>query len=181
MPTREIIESVESEYRRYKSLAEGALHQLSDAQLAETESGNSVATLVWHVAGNFKSRFTDFLSSDGEKPDRDRDSEFLPRDVTRVVLLEYWEEGWAVLFSTLDDLGDNDLARSVSIRNRPLAVHAALHRSLAHVSYHVGQIVFLARSLRGADWQYMSIPPGQSSAYNENPTMEKGPKDLPRS
>jgi hypothetical protein len=178
---REIVASVESEYRRYKSLAEGAAHQLSDAQLTESESGNSVATLIWHVGGNFKSRFTDFLTTDGEKPDRDRDSEFLPRDVNRGVLLEYWEEGWAALFSALQDLSDDDLARSVTIRNRPLAIHAALHRSLAHVSYHVGQIVFLARSLRGADWQYLSIPPGQSSAYNRNPTMEKAPRNIPQS
>ena len=180
---REILSSIESEYRRYKLLAEGAIQQLSEPQLAEADSGtgNSVATLAWHIAGNFQSRFTDFLSTDGEKPDRDRDSEFLPREVTKALLLEYWEGGWATLFGTLQELSDEDLARTVTIRDQSLAVHAALHRSLGHASYHVGQIVFLAKSLLGPDWQYMSIPPGQSSAYNETPTMEKGPRDIPRS
>jgi uncharacterized damage-inducible protein DinB len=166
---RQIISSVEGEYRRYKLLAEAAIHQLSEAQLAESGAGagNSVATLAWHVSGNLKSRFTDFLTTDGEKPWRDRDSEFLPRRVSHAELLQQWEEGWQVLFHALQELTDNDLARSVIIRSCPLSVPEALHRSLAHVSYHVGQVVLMARAMRGADWEYLSIPPGQSSEYNE--------------
>jgi hypothetical protein len=175
---RSVIASIESEYRRYKLLAEASFHQLAEPQLAEpgTGSANSIATLAWHVSGNLKSRFTDFLTSDGEKPWRDRESEFQPRHVTRDELLQQWEEGWRALFGALGELVDRDLSRSVTIRGFPLTVAEALHRSLAHVSYHVGQIVFIAKVIRGADWEYLSIPPGESSDYNEDPTREKGPQ-----
>jgi hypothetical protein len=119
--------------------------------------------LAWHVSGNLKSRFTDFLTADGEKPWRDRDAEFQSRRVTQAELLEKWEEGWGVLFATLRDLTDSDLGRSVTIRNHPLSAAEALHRSLAHISYHVGQIVFIAKAMRGKEWENLSIPPGQSS------------------
>jgi len=160
-----IVSSLESEYRRYKLLAEAAFHQLDDPQLSESGDGgfNSIATLVWHISGNLKSRFTDFLTSDGEKPWRNRDAEFLPRSPTRTELTTTWEEGWGVLFATLEGLDDADLARSVTIRGSALSVPEALHRSLAHVAYHVGQIVFMAKAMRGTDWQYLSIPPGKSS------------------
>lgn len=162
---RPIVSSIESEYRRYKLLAEAAIHQLDDVHLAENGDGamNSIATLAWHVSGNLKSRFTDFLTSDGEKPWRDRDSEFLPRQASKTAVLANWEEGWQVLFATLENLKDGDLARSVTIRGSALSVAEALHRSLAHISYHVGQIVFLAKAMRGTHWQYLSIPPGKSS------------------
>lgn len=160
------ISSLEAEYRRYKLLAEAAIHQLDDPQFAESANGgfNSIATLVWHISGNLRSRFTDFLTSDGEKPWRDRESEFLPRRPTRAELMDKWEEGWSVLFAALEDLDDDDLARSVAIRGSALTVPEALHRSLAHVAYHVGQIVFMAKAMRGADWQYLSIPPEKSSS-----------------
>jgi len=172
---RQIVSSMESEYRRYKLLAEAAIQQVTEAQLSERGDGavNSITTLVWHVSGNLKSRFTDFLTTDGEKPWRDRDSEFLPRRVTKSELLQKWEEGWQVLFLALQNLQDHDLARSVTIRGSALSVPEALHRSLAHVSYHVGQIVLMAKAVRGADWQYLSIPPGQSAEYNEKPTEPK--------
>ena len=164
---RDVIASIEAEYRRYKTLGEGAISQLADAQLPEaTSSGNSIVTIVWHLAGNLKSRFTDFLSSDGEKPWRDRDSEFLAREVSRNELQAKWEDGWRVLFAALSDLSDADLQRTVTIRSEPHTVAQALHRSLAHTSYHVGQIVYLAKALRGADWRYLSIPPGQSARFN---------------
>jgi uncharacterized damage-inducible protein DinB len=164
---RSIIASIESEYRRYKLLAEAAIHQLDDDQLSQSGSraGNSIATLVWHVSGNLKSRFTEFFTSDGEKPWRDRDSEFLPRRVAKPELLDKWEEGWAVLFSTLQGLDDSHLARNVTIRGSALSVAEALHRSLAHVACHVGQIVFIAKAMRGDEWEYLSIPPGKSSEY----------------
>jgi hypothetical protein len=158
---RPIVASIEGEYRRYKLLAEAAIHQLDDAQLWESGGGtlNSIATLVWHVSGNLKSRFTDFLTTDGEKPWRDRESEFLPRRVAKHELLANWEEGWDVLLDALHNLSDDDLARAVTIRGSALSVPEALHRSLAHVAYHVGQIVFIAKAMRGAEWEYLSIPP----------------------
>ena len=163
-----LIASIEAEYRRYKTLGERAINQLAEPQLADARgSSNSIATIVWHLAGNLQSRFTDFLTSDGEKPWRDRDSEFVPRHVTRAELQAKWEDGWRVLFAALKDLSEADLERTVTIRGQPHTVAEALHRSLAHASYHVGQIVYVAKALRGADWQYLSIPPGQSAQYNQ--------------
>ncbi len=174
---RKIIGSIESEYRRYMAAGEGAIAQLTDEQLSQNSSaaGNSVATLVWHISGNLASRFTDFLQSDGEKPWRNRDEEFLARTVSRAALTEKWVKGWAILFESLSKLNDEQLHETVKIRGVALAVHDALHRSLAHASYHMGQIVFLAKALRGAEWSYLSIPPGGSAAYNANPVAEKPP------
>jgi uncharacterized damage-inducible protein DinB len=163
-----IVQSVRAEYSRYKALGEGAFAQLRDDQLAWTPAANanSIATIVWHVSGNLVSRFTDFLTTDGEKPDRNRDEEFAQRSVTRAELLEKWERGWRVLFASLDALTDADLERTVTIRSQAMLVHEALHRSLAHTSYHVGQILFIAKAVSGPAWRYLSIPPGQSAAYN---------------
>jgi hypothetical protein len=165
---RFIIESIAGELRRYKALAESALDQLTEPQLVAPgpNGGNSITTICWHIAGNLRSRFTDFLVSDGEKPWPRRDEEFQAREVTHAELRAHWETGWGVLFATLDALGDADLGRSVTIRSQPLRVDQALHRSLAHVSYHVGQVVYAARSHRGAEWRFLSIPPGQSEAFN---------------
>lgn len=170
-----LVESIRAEYSRYKALGEGAIAQVADVQLSEApgSSGNSIATIVWHLTGNFLSRFTDFLTTDGEKPWRHRDEEFTSRTVTRDELMHRWEQGWTVLFGALDQLCDTDLGRTVIIRQEPFLVHEALHRSLAHASYHVGQIVFLAKALSGDGWRYLSIPPGQSGAYNSAPTHEK--------
>ena len=158
--TRALVASLEREYRRYKGYAERAFEQVSDAKLKAPlgEGANSIAVLVWHVSGNLRSRFTDFLASDGEKPWRDRDSEFDDREASREEVLEKWEEGWSVLFATLAALTDADLAREVAIRGERMAVHDALHRSLAHTASHVGQIVLLAKALRGADWRTLTIP-----------------------
>jgi hypothetical protein len=170
-----LIRSITGEFRRYKALAEGAIAQLNDADLTVPGpgNGNSIATICWHVSGNLQSRFTDFLTSDGEKPWRNREEEFGQRMVSRSDLMTHWERGWEVLLSTLDSLNDADLERTVTIRQQPLLVHEALHRSLAHLSYHVGQIVFHARGLRGMHWKYLSIPPGKSAEYNEQPRAEK--------
>ena len=171
----QIVSSVQAEYLRYKGLAEAAIAQLSDADLVVPGpgDGNSIAVLCWHLAGNFRSRFTDFLTSDGEKPGRHREEEFHRRAVTQQELLAYWEGGWAVLLETLGKLSDADLDREVAIRGQSLKVAEALHRSLAHASYHVGQIVYQARGLKGDGWRWLSIPPGQSDQYNARPTMEK--------
>ncbi|MFN8582744.1 MAG: DUF1572 family protein [Gemmatimonadaceae bacterium] len=172
---REILEAIEGEFARYKALADGALAQAPDAQLCVSgpNDGNSLAVLVWHVSGNLTSRFTDFLTTDGEKPWRQRDEEFIARSVTRGELQAKWEGGWHVLTGTLRGLHDEDLSRLVLLRGRSLPVREALLRALAHVSYHVGQIVYLAKALRGPDWTYLSIPPGGSAAYNANPASER--------
>ena len=165
---RDLIGSIEKEYRSYKRLAERALVQVTEADLSTPGpgGGNSLAVICWHVSGNLRSRFTDFLTSDGEKPWRRRDEEFDARSVSREELLAKWEQGWIALLGALEPLEDEDLERTVTIRGEPHRVHDALHRSLAHTAYHVGQIVYLAKALRGADWTYLSIPPGQSETFN---------------
>ena len=166
-----IIESIGGEYLRYKKLAEAAIAQAHDAQLSAAHSAqsNSIATICWHVSGNLKSRFSDFLTADGEKPWRNREEEFEPRVVGRAELLTKWEEGWAVLLNALAELTDDSLSRQVTIRGQSLSVVEALHRSLAHTSYHVGQIVYLAKDAAGPGWTSLSIPPGQSAAFNQRP------------
>ena len=173
---RLVLGSIEAEYRRYKALGEAAIAQLEDGELGTSGEGegSSVTVIVWHLAGNLTSRFTDFLSTDGEKSWRHRDEEFADRTATRDELLHKWEHGWTVLFEALAGLGDEHLTQQVAIRGQPLAVHEALHRSLAHTSYHVGgKIVYLAKSLRGDAWRSLSIPPGASAAYNQKPTFER--------
>jgi uncharacterized damage-inducible protein DinB len=167
--------SITAEFTRYKALAEGAIRQLEDGQLnvAPFAGGNSVTTICWHIGGNLRSRFTDFLTSDGEKPWRQREEEFRDRTVARADLLAHWERGWETLFAALASLTDADLDKTVTIRGQLLSVHEALHRSLAHVSYHVGQVVLVARGLAGDRWRFLSIPPGQSDAYNARPAFEK--------
>ena len=164
-----ILSSIATEYRRYKALGEGAIAQVDDAHLSRVEGdgSNSIAVIVWHIAGNLQSRFTDFLTADGEKPWRHRDEEFEGRTVTRQQLLDKWEEGWRALFTAIDGLTDQDLHATVTIRGQALTVHDALHRSLAHTSYHVGQIVYVAKSFVGEPaWRSLSIPRGQSEAAN---------------
>ena len=170
-----MISWIEGEFLRYKRMGEGTLEQLGPDQLVVRASPESlsVATIVWHVAGNLTSRFTDFLTSDGEKPWRNRESEFEERNVGRKELMEKWEGGWGVLLSALEPLEDSAIDRPVTVRGVPLTVGEALLRSLAHVSYHVGQMTFVGKMLRGREWSYLTIPPGGSDAYNRNPTHEK--------
>ena len=172
---RRLVGSIRSEFLRYKQLAEAALEQVRDEELsaqAPTEPG-SVTSICWHIAGNLRSRFTDFLTADGEKPWRNRESEFDARTVTRAELLAQWQGGWDALLEAMNGLSDNMLDRDVTIRGQSLKVHEALHRSLAHASYHVGQIVYIAKNFRGSDWKSLSIPRGQSDLYNQNPTRER--------
>jgi uncharacterized damage-inducible protein DinB len=160
--------SIRAEFLRYKTLAEKALAQVSDAELSAStgDAASSLATICWHISGNLTSRFTDFLTEDGEKPWRHRDEEFEARAVTHAELDAKWAMGWTALMRTLDALGDDDLDKTVLIRGQQLSVTEALHRALAHTSYHVGQIVYVAKALRGKTWSYLSIPPGQSDEYN---------------
>ena len=171
---REFVSSIEAEYHRYKALGEAALSQLTDAELSAVpgDAANSVTVIVWHLGGNLASRFTEFLTSDGEKPWRNRDDEFAPRDVPRAEVMARWKRGWITLFEALAPLTDGDLTRTITIRAQPMPVHEALHRSLAHASYHIGQIVHVAKVCRGGGWKSLSIPPGQSAAYNRAATHE---------
>jgi hypothetical protein len=175
---RHMVAAIETEYRRYKSLGEDTMSQLTDAHLITrpTPESLSIAMIVWHVSGNLESRFTDFLTTDGEKPWRDRESEFEDRHVGRSEVLAKWERGWKVLFDTLSRLADADLVRVVTVRGVQATVGEALERSLSHTSYHAGQITYLGKMFRGGQWKYLSIPPGGTTAYNANPTHEKGPR-----
>lgn len=166
------------EYQRYKLTGEKALAQVSDAFLNKVigADNNSIAVIVRHISGNLISRFTDFLSSDGEKSWRDRDAEFAERDYSRAELDELWRQGWQVLQAALGELSDDDLSKTITIRGQVHSVHEALVRSIAHLAYHVGQIVLLARFFNDGNWQWISIPKGQSQAYNRNPTREKRPQ-----
>lgn len=160
MPLTSIIDSFRAEYLRYKALAEAAMAQLDETELsaADASGSNSVIVICSHIAGNLRSRFTDFLTSDGEKPWRHRDEEFEERSVTREALLEKWNAGWDVLLHTLDSLTDDQVHSRVTIRGQALTVHEALSRSLAHLSYHVGQIVYIAKAQRCEKWNSLSIP-----------------------
>jgi len=133
-----LIKSIADEFRRYKAMGEGTLARVADPLLSEPGpgNGNSLAIICWHMAGNFQSRFSDSLTADGEKADRDRENEFAPRSVTREELMTKWHLGWSIVLSALDALTDDDLFKTVAIREQPVAVHEALHRSLAHASYH---------------------------------------------
>jgi uncharacterized protein DUF1572 len=162
------LEEINRQFRGHKRMGEAALAQLEEGELfvsIDPES-NSVAALVKHIAGNARSRFTDFLTSDGEKPDRFRDQEFeVSEKTTREDVLGWWEQGWTHVFSTLDSLRPEDVQRTVTIRGEPHTVMQALNRALAHYAQHIGQIVFLAKHLRSSRWQTLSIPRGKSEDY----------------
>src|ERR1700678_3888401 len=149
-------------FRHYKSLADRAMAQLTDEQLVVVldEESNSIAVIVKHMTGNMRSRFTDFLTSDGEKPDRRRDLEFTDPLDTRKALIDSWNAGWACVFSALEALDDDDLARTVTIRGEAHSVMQAINRQLAHYSYHCGQILFLAKHLCQDRWPNLRVPGG---------------------
>jgi uncharacterized protein DUF1572 len=155
-------------FRQYKKWAEGAMAQLSDEQLHATldPEMNSIAIIVKHMAGNMRSRWTDFLTSDGEKPDRNRDSEFVDAPDSRESLMAMWEDGWSRVFSALGPLSDADLARSITIRGEPHSVMQAINRQVAHYSLHVGQIIFLAKHFKSADWKTLTVPRNRSADFN---------------
>ena len=155
-------------FHYYKKLGDRALAQCPDESLftiLDAES-NSIAIIVKHLAGNMRSRWTDFLTSDGEKPDRQRDTEFEEPPRTRAELMELWERGWKLLFGALEPLDDADLAKTITIRTEPHSVMQAINRQIAHYSYHVGQIVFLARHFAGEKWQSLTIPKKKSAEFN---------------
>jgi len=166
--TTSFLEDALSLFRFSKSLAERAMAQASDEQLYATldDEANSIAIIVKHMAGNMRSRWTDFLTADGEKPDRDRDSEFIDPPATRAELLAMWEDGWNRLFAAIEPLSDADLARTVTIRGEAHSVLQAINRQLGHLPYHVGQIVLLAKHFAGDHWQSLSVPRNRSAEFN---------------
>jgi hypothetical protein len=170
--TADHLDDIRREYRRLRRLAERALDQMDDRAYfaAPSEGTNSAAVVVKHMAGNMWSRWREFLTSDGEKPDRNRDGEFvIGEEDTRERLTAAWERGWTALFAAIDPLGPEDLDRTVTIRGEGLTVWQAILRQLTHYAYHVGQIVTLARNAAGERWVSLSVPPGQSAAFNARP------------
>jgi hypothetical protein len=167
--TTSYAEDARAIFRYYKKLADGALAQVSDSDLARTldPEMNSIAIVMKHMAGNMLSRWTDFLTTDGEKPNRNRDTEFQDPPATRTELLALWERGWVCLFHALDPLTDTDLTRTITIRGEAHSVMQAINRQVAHLSYHCGQIVVLAKHFRSSNWKTLTVPRNQSEAFNK--------------
>ena len=155
-------------FRFYKKMAEGAIEQVADEQLFTTldEEMNSIAIIVKHMSGNMRSRWTNFLASDGEKPDRNRDTEFVDPSATRADLMRVWNEGWERLFEALTPLSGGDVNRTITIRGEPHSVMQAINRQIAHYSYHIGQIVFLAKHFKSSEWKSLSVPRNKSADFN---------------
>jgi hypothetical protein len=168
---------VKARFDSIKTMAERAAAQVDDAAFFAPlgDEENSIALLMKHMAGNLRSRFTDFLTTDGEKPDRNRDAEFeqSPSD-SRAAIVARWDEGWRILFAALDTIAPGDLTRTVTIRGEPHTVIQALSRQLAHQSQHAGQIVLLAKHAAGERWKTLSIPRGQSAAVTRDIAARHG-------
>ncbi|SDZ68251.1 Protein of unknown function [Evansella caseinilytica] len=165
---KEYLNTVLERFSKIKSLGEKTMSQLSDEDIhwKYNEESNSVAVIVKHVSGNMISKWTDFLTSDGEKPTRNRDQEFTDDIATTSELLQVWEKGWKTLFATLSGLKEQDLLKNVSIRGEKHLVIEAIDRELFHSSYHTGQIVYVGKQIKNADWESLSIPKGQSEQHN---------------
>jgi hypothetical protein len=166
--TTSYVEDSLSLFRAYRGLGEKAIAQVSDADLnrqIDSES-NSIAIIVKHLHGNMRSRWTDFLTSDGEKPDRNRDTEFDAPPTSREELLAMWNAGWACLFNAIEPLTDADLGRTINIRTEPHSVMQAINRQMGHYAMHVGQIVMLAKHFQGEAWKTLSIPRNRSGEFN---------------
>lgn len=163
-------------FRGYKRLGEGAFAQLQDRDffyVPDPES-NSIATIVKHIAGNMRSRWTDFLTSDGEKPDRNRDTEFeMNSGTTREQVMQWWEAGWKLVFDAVGALQPEDLARTVYIRGEAHTVLQAINRQMMHYAYHVGQILYLGKHIRQNEWKSLSVPKGKSADYNASKPEER--------
>ena len=166
--TTSYIEDALAVFRQYKLLGERAMAQVSDAQLFTSldEESNSIAIIVKHITGNMRSRWTDFMTTAGEKPNRNRDSEFVDPPATREELMGEWEDGWARVFEAIEPLTDADLGRVVTIRGEAHSVMQAINRQLAHYPQHVGQIIFLAKHYTGDQWQTLSVARNKSAEFN---------------
>lgn len=174
---RAYLEDIVRSFRNYKRLGDAAIARTPDEALHTEidERSNSVAIISKHVAGNLRSRFTDFLTTDGEKPDRNRDTEFqMPDRASRTEIERWWNDGWTVVLSSLESLTPEDLERTVTIRGEAFLVVEALNRSIAHSAYHVGQMVYLARHFAGPSWKSLSIPKGESARFVARGEYKKG-------
>jgi len=162
-----LLETIEA-FRSYKKLAEKAIEQVSDEEFFVTidAEANSIAAIAKHIGGNLRSRWTRFLTSDGEKPDRNRDSEFVAENDTRESVMQVWENGWQILFDSLESLQTEDLGKIVQIRGEDFTVVKAINRAAMHTASHVGQITFLAKHLRSSDWETLSLPKNKSAEFN---------------
>lgn len=156
-------------FRNSKSLVERAIEQVSDEEFFKSidDEANSIAVLVKHIAGNSISRWSDFLTTDGEKPDRDRDTEFEIKDESRETLMAFWERGWRTLFDNLEPLTVDDYSKTITIRGQAHTIVQAINRQLTHYSYHTGQIVLLAKHFRSADWRSLTVPKNRSARFNQ--------------
>jgi len=175
------LDEARRQMRGYKRLGEGAMAQLQDQDFFVTlgPESNSVAILVKHLAGNMRSRFTDFLTTDGEKPDRFRDQEFeLTAATTRAEVMQWWEDGWERVLAAIGSLQPEDVMRTVTIRGEPHTVLQAINRQIAHYAHHIGQMLFLAKHLRSSEWKSLSIPRGKSEQYKTAPS--KSERGVPR-
>jgi hypothetical protein len=170
------IEETIKSFKGMKTNVEKALDQLNDTEIhwSLNEESNSIAIIMKHCAGNMISRWTDFMTTDGEKENRNRDGEFIDELSARDELMEYWNKGWKACIDSLTALTENDLEKTIYIRNEPHTVVRAMQRSLAHIAYHCGQIVYVAKELRGSDFKSLSIPRGESSKYVKEPPKNAG-------
>jgi len=182
--SRHYLEEARRQLRGHKRMGEGAMAQLRDEDffVALDPEANSIAILVKHLAGNVRSRFTDFLTTDGEKPDRFRDREFeVTGATTRADVMQWWEEGWACVFGAIDPLKPEDVMRTVTIRGEPHTVLQAVNRQIAHYAQHIGQIVFLAKHLRSKEWKTLSIPRGKSEEFKDHKVLaQKYERGVPK-
>ena len=169
MKPEQFLESVLIEFRSLKKVAEKAVQQISDKDFfsAPDSESNSIAVLMKHLAGNMRSRWTDFLTSDGEKPDRNRDSEFVTEGVNRAEIMQKWEAGWSSLFQALEPLKPEDLDKTVYVRGKAQSAYNAIFRQLTHYAVHVGQILYLAKHYAETNWQTLSVPKGKSEDYKK--------------
>ncbi|MDQ3109741.1 MAG: DUF1572 domain-containing protein [Bacteroidota bacterium] len=166
-PSEHLLETVRFEFQRNKQLAEKAMAQLNDDEFQKqsTPDSNSVQIIVQHLAGNIISRWTDFLTTDGEKKWRNRDSEFESQHLSREELMQHWEKAWNILFDTINNLAAENLLQTIHIRKEPMTVTQAMLRQISHYSYHVGQIVQLAKEWKGEEWKTLSIPKNKSAEH----------------
>lgn len=163
------LKSAIQQFRDYKLLAEKTFAQLRDEDFQQQpdNANNNLAVNITHLHGNMLSRWTNFLTEDGEKEWRARDTEFEQQELDRAALMQLWEEGWACLLNAMESLTPEDLEKTIHIRTKPLTVIEAVHRQLTHYAYHVGQIVFIGKQIKGTEWQPLSVPKGGSAAYNQ--------------
>lgn len=170
----EYLRSIKVTFKKYKAMGDKTFEQLGekDFHFSPDKDSNSIAVVIQHISGNLLSRFTDFLTSDGEKPSRNRDMEFEEQQLSKVKLIDRWNKAWNVLFGSINNLKTDDLLKTILIRNEAHSVIEALNRSLTHTSYHIGQIVYLAKQIKKDSWSTLSIPKGKSEEFNKNMTSK---------